>query len=293
MSFGRSSDRNFAPLKSSTCPSWALYTNGCFRTDKSTFCRNENNVTGQCNRQSCPLANSQYATVREIDGVCYLYKKTVERAFSPARMWERIKLDKNFERALGQIETELEHWPAFLQAKCKLRLAKTLEYLKRMRKIALDEANAPVLKVRAKKVLKREASREARAKKVAQLENVIERELLERLQKGVYGDIYNLPQRVFETVLERHGNAEVMDEEAIDEEIEYVDADEDEEEYEEEEEEELEREFVDDLEMSADEEGMEDLEDLVRPVSKKKRSAHVEIEYETEDNVTPKGVLRK
>lgn len=37
------------------------------------------------------------------EGVLYLYVKTIERAHTPAHMWERIKLSNNYTKALEQV----------------------------------------------------------------------------------------------------------------------------------------------------------------------------------------------
>ncbi|KAI9894057.1 MAG: hypothetical protein M1814_004827 [Vezdaea aestivalis] len=178
-----------------------------------TFCRNENNVTGFCSRQACPLANSRYATVRADpnSGTLYLYMKTIERAHMPAKLWERIKLSQNYATALAQLDERLIYWPKFLLHKCKQRLTRLTQVAIRMRRVAKEEARLgeKVVTRLAPKIRKREAGRERKAEAAAKVEREIERELLERLKSGVYGEQpLNVDGKIWQRVLrglEREG----------------------------------------------------------------------------------------
>ncbi|CAN6485624.1 unnamed protein product [Victoria cruziana] len=148
--------------------------------------------------------------------------KTIERAHMPNKLWERVKLPRNYEKALETIDKHLQFWPKFLVHKNKQRLTKLTQYLIRRRKLAL--------KVREKimtmptKQKKREARREAKAEIAAVLDKAIEKELLQRIKSGTYGDIYNYPVKEYEKVLEIE-ELQAADDADEKDEVEYVEAD--------------------------------------------------------------------
>lgn len=119
----------------------------------------------------------------------------------PNKLWERVKLPRNYEKALEIIDKHLMYWPKLLVHKTKQRLTKMTQMRIRMRKLTLKTREKIMTTPRKEK--KREARREEKAEKAAVLEKSIEKELLERLKKGVYGDIYNYPVDKYNEILDK------------------------------------------------------------------------------------------
>lgn len=103
-----------------------------------------------------------------------------------------------------------------------------------------------------KKTERRERVRESKAEKAANIEIAIEKELLQRLEQGTYGEIYNYPPKMYDSYLRKR---EIDQDQEEEDEVEYVEED-------------LEESDVD----------IEDLADTL-PIKKRKL---LEVEYEKE-----------
>lgn len=176
--------------------------------EKRKFCKNEYNLTGTCSKFTCPLANGRYATILEENGILYLHIKTIERAHTPANLWEKIELPSEISGALKVINENLAFWPKRFVNKVKERLVRLHQYLIRYRKWYYRAK--PRLVTVHKKFERREQRRELKALIAAKLDVAIKNELVERLKQGTYEPFINLNNKAYMELLREEKHKEKL-----------------------------------------------------------------------------------
>ena len=154
--------------------------------------------------------------------------KTAERAHTPKELWESVKLDPSYNKALEQIDNELQYWPNFLKHKCKQRFTRLRQILVKRKKMKLE--GRAEYKIVSHKAEKREKTRLVKAEKSAVIENHVIDGLLKNLKDKKYKGIYNANQKAFNTMLENENViSENLDEDFNEEDYEkgYIFSDED------------------------------------------------------------------
>ena len=158
-----------------------------FNTKTQNFCRNEFNITGFCSKQSCPISNSNYATIIEKNGEIYLYIKDTTNIRFPDKLWKRFKLSRNFIKSFQEIDLILNLWPKFFVFKSKQRLTKLWQMLLRDKLNKVKKKSSDIYK---QKNISRDKVEEIKLIRKIKFENLVEKELLHRFNLGIYGKLY-------------------------------------------------------------------------------------------------------
>jgi len=163
----------------------------CFKTKTTlkNFCKHKLNISGFCSRQSCPLANSQYATIMQKEGVFYLVIKNQNNLNLPDKIWKKIVLSRNFRKAIQEINLNLAFWPKFFLYFAKLKLTRLTQIFS---KFKLKELQKSRELYQNKKLIYFNRQKVPKNIKKIEMEKKIEIELLNRLNLGVYGNLYSL-----------------------------------------------------------------------------------------------------